>query len=92
MFMPCILRNKLRDEFDHLEQVSMSLSMHETHFLTSSRHTAASISTKLKRIKKIVKGLYSYNQLATTQLVVSGGSFQSLVDHAKIIETFRQGM
>ncbi|KAG5599933.1 hypothetical protein H5410_031303, partial [Solanum commersonii] len=51
-------------------------------------------SRRFDRIRKLVKGFASYLQEETTSLVLSGGIVQSIIDHARMIESIwhaRQG-
>ena len=86
-FVPFNLRDQMRDEFDHLEQGSMSIAKDEARLHALARFLAASISSKYERIQKFIKGLDGSYQLATTQMVVSGASFQSITEHTKMTES-----
>ncbi|XP_055830852.1 uncharacterized protein LOC129899876 [Solanum dulcamara] len=61
-----------RDEFDRLEQGSLSVSEYETRFHELSHYAISSIPTKFERIHKLVKGFTGYLQEATSSLVLSG--------------------
>lgn len=89
-FVPYSLRVQIRDDFDHLGQGSMTIVKHDVYFYTLSRYATTSIFIELERIKKFVKGLVGYYQLATSQIVISGASFQSIVDYARMIELICQ--
>lgn len=49
----------------------------------------SSIPTEFEQIHKLLKGFMSYLEEATSSLVLSGGLFQSIIDHAKMIECIR---
>ena len=89
-FVPYSLRDRRRDEFDRLEQGSMTVSEYEARFHELSRYAMASIPSEFERIRRLVKGFAGYLQEATASLVLSGGSFQSIIDHARMIESIRQ--
>ena len=80
----------MRDEFDHLEHGFMTVTEYEAHFHALSRYSYDSISTESENIQKFVKGLDVFLQLATSQMVVFVASFQSIMDHAKMIEGILQ--
>lgn len=82
----------MRDVFDHLEKGSMIITKYEARFQALSSYSATSISTESQRIKKFLKGLAGFYQLAKTQMVVSGASLQSIVEHTKMIELVYQGI
>ena len=88
--MPYSLRDQRRDEFDRLVQGSRTVSEYEARFHELSRYAMTSIPSEFERIRRFVKGLNWHLQEATTMLVHSGGSFQSVVDHARTIEGIRQ--
>lgn len=58
----------------------------KTCFFTSSRYSISSIVTKSRKMWKFVKRLDTMFQLATSQMVLLGALFKSLVDHVKITE------
>lgn len=55
--MPYRLRDHMHDEFDYLEQRSMTIAEYEVCFYALSRYSIANISTESERICKFVKGL-----------------------------------
>ena len=71
-------------------QGSRSVSECEAIFHELSRYAITSIPSEFERIRWFVKGLNGYLQEATALLVLSSGSFQSMVDHARTIEGIRQ--
>lgn len=68
----------------------MSVSEYEGRFHTLSKYTLSSIPTEFERIWHFANGLAGYLLEATTFLVLVGGPFQSVVDHAHHIEHIRQ--
>lgn len=78
------------EEFDHLEWGSMTIFKYETHFHTLSKYSVASISIEFEWIKKFIKGLYDNYHLCTTYMIVSRDLFQSIIEHAKTIESIIQ--
>ncbi|WMV50977.1 hypothetical protein MTR67_044362 [Solanum verrucosum] len=83
------LRNQCRDELDRLDKGSLSISEYEAHFHDLTHFAMLSIPTEFERVCKLVKGFACYLQEATSSLVLSGGTFQSIIDHARMIENFR---
>ncbi|KAG5610854.1 hypothetical protein H5410_022135, partial [Solanum commersonii] len=71
-FVPYSLRDQCRDEFDRLEQGSLSVSKYEV----------ASMSCLVMPCR----GFTSYLQKATTSLMLSSGTFQSIIDHVTMIK------
>lgn len=63
----------------------MSVSDYEDTFHDLSRYALSSILIEFERIRHFAKGLAGYLQEATTSLVLEGGTFQSVVDHAHMI-------
>lgn len=53
-----------------------------------SQYAFSSIPTEFEWICKLEKRFTGYLYKATTSLVLSGGTFQSTVDHARIIRLF----
>jgi len=93
-FVPYNLQDQSRDEFDRLEQGSLSVSKYEARFHELSCYAISSIPIEFERIFKLIMGFASYLQEITTSFVLSGGTFQSIIDHARMIESilhFRQG-
>lgn len=82
--MPYNLRVQIRDEFDILEQGFFTISKYKACFNALSLYSTTGISTESKRIKKFSK------RLATAQFVVLGGSFQSIIENAKLIKLISQ--
>ena len=85
-FIPCNLRDQSRDEFDYLQKGSIIIAEYKACFYFQSRYSYDSISTESEKIQKSVKGLDVSLQLATSQMVVLGAPFQSIVDHTKMTE------
>lgn len=73
----------MHNRFDNLEKGSMTIAKYATHFYTLSKYSATSISIESERILKFIKGLDGVYQLVTTQMVVLGSSFQSIIKHSK---------
>lgn len=67
----------------------MAVSDYEARFYTLSKYTLSSIPTKFERIRQFSKGLARYIQEATTSLILIGGTFQSIVDHGRMIERIK---
>lgn len=63
----------------------MSVSDYEDRFHDLSRYALSSILTEFERIRHFTKGLTGYLQETITSLVLEGGTFQSVVDHARMI-------
>lgn len=79
------MRDKLGDEFDYLEQCSMTISQSGSQLYTLSRDTTTSIYIKPQEIRKFIKGLSGYYQLVIPKLMVLGGSLNSIIDHNRVI-------
>ncbi|KAG5586511.1 hypothetical protein H5410_046945 [Solanum commersonii] len=70
------------------------VSKYEAHFHELSRYAMSSIPTEFERICKLIMGFASYLQEITVSFVLSSGTFQSIIDHARMIESIlhaRQG-
>ena len=65
-FVPSVWEDRIRDEFDQLEQGSMIVTEYGTRFHALSRYSYKSIFIESEKIQKFVKGLDVYLQLATT--------------------------
>ena len=63
------------NEFDHLEQGSMTVVEYEACFHALSRYSYDSISTEFKKIQKFMKGLDVFLQLVISQMFVFAVSF-----------------
>lgn len=74
------------NEFDSLEQVSVTIAKYEVNFYALSSYFYASISTVSKKIQKFVKSFNVSLQLDTSQMVVYEAFFQSIVDNVKMTE------
>ncbi|XP_059284771.1 uncharacterized protein LOC132038063 [Lycium ferocissimum] len=86
-YVPRTLRDNRKDEFSTLEQRGRSVAEYETRFLALSRYATALLPTEVERVRRFVKGLDLPLRLATLQLEASGASFQSVVEHARRVES-----
>lgn len=55
--MPYSMRDWIRDEFDCLEQGSMSIAQFEAYFYALSKYSYTSISIESEKIQKYIRGL-----------------------------------
>lgn len=54
-----------------------------------SYYAMSSVPTEFERIGKLLKGFASYLQETITYFVLSGGSFQSIINHVRMIESIQ---
>lgn len=68
----------------------MTIAAYKACFYTLSKYSSASISTEFEWTQKFIKELDGTYQLAIAQMVVSGASSLSIIEHSKIIELIIQ--
>ncbi|XP_004242076.2 uncharacterized protein [Solanum lycopersicum] len=85
-FMPQSVRDRLRDQFSRLEQVSMTVSEYEARFHELSRHATMILPTEGERVRCFVRGLRYRLRVDTEHMVSAGRSFIDVVDHARSME------
>lgn len=56
-FVPYILRDRIKDEFDRLDQGSMTIIEYEVNFNALSRYYIANIAIESEKIEKFVNRL-----------------------------------
>ncbi|XP_069150444.1 uncharacterized protein [Solanum lycopersicum] len=85
-FMPRSVRDRLRDQFSRLEQVSMTVSEYEARFHELSRHATMILPTEGERVRCFVRGLRYRLRVDIEHMVSAGRSFLDVDDHARSME------
>ncbi|XP_060175920.1 uncharacterized protein LOC132606438 [Lycium barbarum] len=85
-YMPQSLKEACREEFLHLEQRGMSMEAYVTRYLYLAHYSIPLIPTEPDRIRRFVSGLVDPLQIPSLQMEAIGASFQSIVEHASLVE------
>ncbi|XP_070047405.1 uncharacterized protein [Nicotiana tomentosiformis] len=90
-FMPQSHREELCRQFEQLWQDGMSVTQYEMRFSELAHHAVWLVPTDRERIMRFIDGLMYQLQLLMTREMVSGTTFDEVVDIARQIEMASTG-